>query len=93
MTTINEGRVLAALHAGTTPLTVPGFESVTHLDVKVIRKALTSLTASGLIEPTGTAPEPSWELTDRARRWLETAIGRASLDVPAIAPPIPAGEG
>ncbi|MEV0251749.1 hypothetical protein AB0H76_34530 [Nocardia sp. NPDC050712] len=88
MTTINEGRVLAALHAGSQPLCMRGFESVTHLDTKVIRKALASLIRSGLVEQTGAGPEQNWALTDRARRWLKTAIGRASVDVPAMDPPI-----
>ncbi|WP_194820511.1 hypothetical protein [Nocardia sp. XZ_19_385] len=84
MTTINEARVLAALLAGRTPLSLPGLASVTHLEVKMIRKSLASLTSSGLVEQTGTEPEQTWKLTTLARRLLETAIGRAALDVPAM---------
>ncbi|WP_194819839.1 hypothetical protein [Nocardia sp. XZ_19_385] len=84
MTTINEGRVLAALHAGGTPLSVQGMEAITHLEGKVVRKSLASLARSGLVEQTDTEPEQTWKLTARARRWLETAIGRAAVDVPSV---------
>ncbi|MEV0766222.1 hypothetical protein [Nocardia sp. NPDC050435] len=85
-TTINEGRVLAALHARSSPLSLQGFVEVTELEVKPLRKALSALTCSGLIEARDSVEEPVWALTARARRWLETSLGRAVLDVPPVPP-------
>ncbi|MFF2555290.1 hypothetical protein ACFVUS_30095 [Nocardia sp. NPDC058058] len=82
MTTINEGRVLASLNSSTTPLTMQGFETGTQLSAKVIRRSLATLIRSGLVEQADGPPQRSWQLSARARRWLDTAIGRAALDVP-----------
>ncbi|MEU8901231.1 hypothetical protein AB0C65_35560 [Nocardia sp. NPDC048505] len=68
------------------PLSVDGLQATSRLEVKPIRKAVASLTSAGLITPLATGPEPMWALTDRARRWLETSLGRAALDVPPITP-------
>ncbi|MFB8005778.1 helix-turn-helix domain-containing protein [Nocardia sp. NPDC056000] len=86
MTTINEGRVLASLNAGTTPLSLRGLETETQLSTPVIRRSLATLIRSGLVEQADGPPQRSWQLSARARRWLDTTIGRAALDVPAISP-------
>ncbi|MEU0541195.1 hypothetical protein ABZ319_15115 [Nocardia sp. NPDC005978] len=81
MTTINEVRVMAALHVCAAPLSLRDLETETGASIRVTRKTLAALMRSGLIEQ-ATAPEPRWQLSARGRRWVDTAVGRAALDVP-----------